>query len=225
MGTVLCSKIMEQAAKILLDEGYDRWTRADLFEGICDGQREIVSIKPDAWVQNTAVQLAPGTKQTIIGIQLIRVVRNMGTDGETPGRIIRIADRSRFDQYNPYWHSAPPDAEVQFYMYDEKEDPKTWYNYPPQPTENRGYAEIIQSVAPSDIALGESPNEYDVAVTLDDIYKNALLMFVLHRAYLLDADESQEAATRSTGYYELFVTSLGRRESAEKAADPNAGEK
>lgn len=225
MGTVLCSKIMEQAAKFLLDEGYERWTRADLFEGICDGQREIVSIKPDAYAQNSAVKLAAGTKQTIAGIQLIRVVRNMGIDGTTPGPVIRIADRKRFDQYNPYWHAAPPSAEVQFYMYDEKEDPKTWYVYPPQPDSDAGYAEIIQSIVPPDIALGESPNEYDAVITLDDIYKNALLMFVMHRGYLLDADGSPDAAARSAGYYDLFVTSLGRRDLAEKTADPNVGEK
>lgn len=226
MGTVLCSRVISKAAEILLDEGYERWDRSYLFEGICIGQRETVSIKPDAYVQNSAVQLAAGTKQTITGIQLIRVVRNMGTDGQTPGPVIRITDQDRFDRYNPYWHMAAESAEVRFYMFNEK-DPKTWYNYPPQPNSDPGWVELIQSIAPPDIVLGESPNEYDVPITLDDIYENPLLMFVLHHAYLLDADNSPEAASRATDYYNLFVVSLGRRDLAEKKDGPypeNKGE-
>jgi hypothetical protein len=221
MGEILCSTIINDASEILLDEGFDRWDRAYLFKAICDGQREIVSLKPDAYVSNGSVKLAAGTKQTITGLQLIRVVRNMGTNGQTPGPVIWIADRARFDKFNPYWHMAAESAEIQYYMYDEK-DPKTWYCYPPQPTSNQGHAEIIQSITPPDIALGESPNEYNVAITLDDIYKNPLLLFGLHRAYCLDADNSPAAKLLATDYYNLFAVSLGRRDLVEKSDDPNA---
>jgi len=46
MGTIVASTIIDKAAIQLLDTGNVRWTRAELFSWLNDGQRQITLMSP-----------------------------------------------------------------------------------------------------------------------------------------------------------------------------------
>lgn len=148
--SVLASAIISEASTSFLhDEDNDRWTQDEQLQNINDGQRMIVFLKPDANVFNTGIPLKSGTKQSIpdgsaefkndagetlaAGMSLLDVVRNMGSDGLTPGDAISIVDRHLLDTGNPSWHSDTGANAVSNYVFSEQ-DPKTFYCTPPQPS-------------------------------------------------------------------------------------------
>lgn len=213
MGTMLASAIIGRAQRILNDTTGVRWGDAELLDWLNDAQREIVLLKPDASVTNTTLQLATGTKQSIpsAGIILHKVTRNMGTDGTTPGRAIWEIDQSILNQENPGWHTDTDNAEAKHYMFDSN-DPKTFYVYPPQPASSQGYVELVYSSAPTDIANTAT------AISIDDVYANSMLDYLLYRAYSKDTDYAGNAQ-RAAGHQQAFAASLGGKEAAEKATE------
>lgn len=211
MGTVTVQSLVVEASSLLKDAGNVRWTVPALTKWLNDGQIVVAINKPSASTKNVPVPLVAGTKQSIPadGIQLIDIVRNMGA-GETPGRAIRITMRELLDSVLPDWHSSKADAVVQHYMFD-KQDPKNFYVYPPQP------------VAPSkvDMIYACTPDPAVTAITLDDIYAPALLEYMLHRAYTKDG-EYEGNAVLADKHWQAFMTLLIGKAKSESGNNPNS---
>jgi len=214
MATILASSIIDKAQVILQDTTGVRWPDTELLGWLNDGQREITIFKPNASVKNTAVQLAAGTKQSLPadGVQLIDVPRNMGTNGTTPGRAIRITMREILDSQVPNWHTMTADAEAVHYMYSVL-DPKNFYVYPPQPANNRGYVELIYACAPVDATSNGT-------ITLDDIYQTVLLDYILYRAYSKDTEFAADA-NRASQHQAAYLAALTGKAKVEAGANPN----
>lgn len=218
MGTKLASEIIARARHIFQDDTGTRWTNAEELNWLNDGQREIVLLRPEASVINETMALVAGTKQTIpaLGIKLIDAVRNMtGIGNATPSKVVRIINREVLDSTIPTWHSDPANAtgEVDHYLFDHR-DPKVFYVYPQPPATPSGI-EIIYSSSPADVAATTN------AITLDDVYANALLDYMLYRSYLKDADFSGNV-NRATLHKNAFMQSLGLKAQSDIETDPNA---
>ncbi len=213
MGTVIASKILADAGKLLTDDPPVTWPDAERLIWLNAGQREIVKYKPSAYTTTAPQILVAGTRQTITGLQLIRVVRNMGTNGTTPGRAITLVDMDKFDTQRPNWHADAPSATVQHYLFDAK-DPKAWYCYPPQPSADQGQVEVVQAALPPNVALVADP------ISIDDIYENELLDYILYRAYLKDTTSPGHLA-RAQGYWNAFARAMGLDVQTDKAFSPN----
>lgn len=213
MGTITAQVLIDRAQVILQDTTGVRWPDAELLGWLNDGQREVVVYKPNSCVKNTAVKLVAGTKQTLPadGVQLIDVVRNLGSNGATPGRSIRIVMREVLDAQVPDWHSDTPASTIKHYTYAQL-DPKTFYVYPP--ATGTGYVELVYGAVPTDAVL-TGP------IALDDVYANALIDYVLYRAYSKDseytADQQRAAAQKNA-----FVSTMQGKSLMEAAANPNA---
>ena len=214
MAVITAQIIIDKAEIILQDTTNVRWPETELLGWLNDGQREVVLQKPDAYTKNEAVVLIEGTKQSVplTGIQLIDVIRNMGADGMTPGNAITLLSRNILDTQNPAWHADPSDAVVKHYMFDDR-DPRDFYVYPPQPATACGYIEIVYSAAPADILI-------TATISLDDVYANCLLDYILYRAYSKDKDFANNNQ-RALAHYTAFMNSLGIREKGEIRDDPN----
>jgi hypothetical protein len=228
MGETLASAILAQVDTVLLDTAKTRWPDAEKLEYLNDGQRQIVLYKPDAFVVNDVYLLDSGTLQGIPdgtnsyqnastqtldeGIALIKVVRNMGADGLTPGAVISKIGADFLDQYNPDWHSDSEVAAVKNYVFDE-DDPTRFYVSPPN--DGTGYVEAVYSALPSDVGAVGS------AITLSDFYRDALRNYILFRCYVKDAALSPLNANRAIQYFNLFVQGLGRMDLVRKIISPN----
>lgn len=180
---ILASKIISDCAKQLQDDTNITWPRAELFGWLNMGRRQVCIAKPDAFVKNESRQLAPGTKQTIPAEANIfmKATRNMGSNGTTPGRAILPIPLNVLDEQNPNWHTATPSATVLHVGFDER-DPKHYYVYPPQPATNPGYAEIIYSATPADIA------DESADIGMSDLFEGALFNFIMAMAYGKDSE-------------------------------------
>jgi hypothetical protein len=218
MGTILISAIMDDAEKLLQDDGNDQWSEAELFAWGNDAQKIMASIKPDINIVNESIVLVAGTKQSLpsTATQLIKITRNMGTNGTTPGGAIRLSELDTFSYLLPNWNTETASATVQNYFYS-NQDPKVFYVYPQQPSSNFGYVEIITAKTPTDMV--KPAGDYDVAINLDDIYSQVYLYLILHKAYLKET--SPYSTQKATYYFTQAATLLGAKDAKEREDDPN----
>ena len=208
-GTLQAQHILSRVRNILQDNTGVRWTDGEMFDYLSDAQREIANIRPDATATHSNVQLTTGTEQTIPtdGLRLIKVVRNMsGTATDATGaRTIRIVDVDAINTTEPNWHDptvagdAVHGTEVKHYIFDLK-DPRKFYVYPG--VAGNAYVEVVYSKNPTSIGAATD------VIQVDDIYANALINFVLYRAYLKDAEYAGNQQRAGT-YFQLFTQSLG----------------
>lgn len=215
MGTITANSIIKKAQIILQDTTGVRWPDEELLGWLNDGQREVAILKPNAHVKNIAVRLAAGTKQTLPfdGVQLIDLVRNLGVDGQTPGRAVRIVLREILDAQVTHWHTAAASAEAKHYVYSLL-DPKNFYVYPPQPAAGQGYVEIVYGASPADASLSGP-------ITLDDIYQNLLVDYVLYRAYSKDTEYAADQ-NRAATCQNAYLAALTGKARVEVGTNPNS---
>lgn len=215
MGTVLASSVIERAQTILQDTTGVRWPAdSELLGWLNDGQREIVLLKPNAYVKHSAHRLVAGAKQALPddGVQMIDVVCNLGIAGSMPGRAVRIVERSVLDAQVPNWYASAPAAEVKHYCYSPL-DPKTFYVYPPQPVVNQGFVELVYGANPADATLTG-------AITLDDIYQNVLVDYVLYRAFSKESEAGDNQ--RASLHRGAFEAALNGKANGEAIVNPAA---
>jgi hypothetical protein len=213
MATVTVASVIDKTQVILQDTTGIRWPDDELLGWLNDGQREIVLYKPNTFVRNTSVRMSSGTKQGLPadGVQLIDVVRNMGINGSTAGRAIRITMREILDSQIPNWHTETPENEVKHYMYSML-DPKNFYVYPPNT--GNGYVELVYGAAPTDATLNST-------ITLDDIYQTILVDYILYRAYSKDTEFAADV-NRASSHQQAYLTALTGKAKVEIGANPNS---
>jgi hypothetical protein len=205
--TITAKSIIQRASDTLQDSTSVRWPVPELVRYLNDAQREVVMYRPDATVTNSTVTLAAGTRQHLPtnGAKLIEVVRN---NTNTTQRSVRMVNREILDAQIPTWHNVTPSDEVLHFMYDPR-DPKVFYVYPPATT--TAALDIVYSVLTTDITEPAEGSTWDAVtgnVSLPDIYSNALVDYVLYRAYAKDSEYAGNAG-RATAHYSAFANALG----------------
>lgn len=209
------SVILSRAKDILQDITSVRWTEAELMRWLSDAQREVVLYRPEACVSNASVALAANsTKQSLPAnaLRLLDITRNMGANGATPGRAIRLVHREIMDAQTPDWHTATASSEVLHYMFDAR-DPKNFYVYP-RPSSTL-YVEAIYSIAPTEIVTSTQ------TLSVEDIFANVLLDYLLYRAYTKDSDYAGNGQ-RAVAHYQAFANALGIKGNIDVQFGPTA---
>ena len=216
MATTQVNALVARASTLIQDATNVRWPIPELVGWLNDGQREVALNKPEASVKNVSVALIEGsTKQTLPAdaVLLIDVVRNTGSGGSSPGTAIRLTGREVLDAQRPTWHSDPNAiGYIQHYTYDPR-DPKNFYVYPKAP--GVGWQiEVVYSSSPQDAVTGG-------VISIDDTYANALLDYILYRAYSKDAEYAGNA-NLAVAHYTAFANSLGIKTQNDMSRNPNA---
>lgn len=220
--------IVKRAEKIMQDESAVRWTRLEIQDWINDAYKEIVLIRPDANTQTAVVTLAAGTRQKLgdagsinlpSALRVIDVVRNMAATSTK--KAVRLIDRRILDDQVSDWHNQAQNVNIQHWMFDDRV-PKEFLVYPPATT--LAQLEIVYSQVPTGHALTEAqldPSAANVTViSLDDIYANAMLDYVLYRGYQKDVDYAANDP-RANNAYQTFMNSLGIKTKADLATSAN----
>ena len=94
------------------------------------------------------------------------------------------------------------------------DDPRNFYVYPGIASGQNAFIEIVFSNSPTDLA------NTSATISVDDIYANAIIDFVLYRAYMKDAEYAGNAQ-RAQNHYQLFTASIGQGGQAQTLLDPN----
>lgn len=224
------AEIMTRVRRLAQDETSVRWPLAELCMWINDGMREIVLQKPSALSKNQVVNLQLGTYQVIPAdaITLLRAIRNIKTlvgDVRTGGTAVTMVARAVLDAQQRDWHDTtilPFKKEVRHVIFDE-EDTRSFYVYPGN--DGTGKLEAVFSMEPPPIVIAggaeaEALASYDIDVPLSAVYVNALVDYVLYRAYGKDAafaGNTQRAAL----HYQQFANSIGVKVNVEMFNSPN----
>lgn len=196
-------EILDEVARQLNDVGGVTWTQVSLFDYINSAQEVIASFRPDASSSITTMQMVAGTKQTLptTALRLLEVIRNMGSAGTVPGRVIRAADHESISLFNSAWHSQGQVVEVKNFSYSEK-NPDTFYVDPP--SDGTEFIEISVSVAPTEVNDGLDD------LTLKDIYKPHVIQWCMFRAYSIEVD-SASSQNRAAAHEKSFYQLMGKK--------------
>lgn len=213
MATTKVVDIIDRASIILQDSTHVRFPEQELLKFFNDAQKEVVLLRPDANMQNATMTCVAGSKQTIpaAGLRLVNVIRNDG------GRAVTQVDRKILDETLPDWHQSVADAtrKIEHFIFDPA-DPKHFYVYPA--ATNSFVLEVLYSSAPTVIAITNFASDTTV-ISLDDIYANCILDYILYRSYQKDSEfagNSQRAAM----HYQGFSSALGSKTQIDGALTP-----
>ena len=212
--------ILQVVARDIGDEACIRWTTGDLVAYFNDGQRDIVTHRPDARNVAANLSLVAGAKQTLPtgGEKLIDVLHNNTANSK---RAITKTDRKLLDAQVRGWRGLTGSAEIQHFMYDERE-PKAFEVYPPAAV---GAIVAIEYVAmPTDIVT-PAPGSTTAAITgnmsLPDLFANALRNYVFFRCYSKNTEFSA-SPNLAVAFYQAYANDIGIEAKGTASVSPNA---
>ena len=176
---------------------------------LTDALLEIGVRKPQALATTVAYPLIAGTRQAVPAdaILLLDIVRNLGADGATPGRPVKLTDREELDSMAPDWHAMRAASAVKHFTYDPR-TPKQFFVYPPAMDGTKVELTYAKAAAPV--------TSEDDDLPIDVEYRSALVSFILYRAL---SRESEDASGQlAAAHYSAFTGALGQDQQAAQAA-------
>lgn len=203
-------EILQRASITLQDNGFVRWPLPELRLYLNDAIEAVALHKQSAVTATVELALAIGTKQSLTDIDetyvsLVRVIRNVG------GKAITPTSRNTLDMVMPGWQDTNvlPPSDVVEHVVQDMADPRTFYVVPAN--DGNGAIEAVVSVLPADVEEPASPldiDSYTAVVGIPPIFKNALVDFVLYRAYSKDSTDPN-SAQRAQNHYQMFANAVG----------------
>lgn len=192
--------------KILDEEDLD-FSDAELLQLYNNTNKKIVTLRPQAYTRIESMLLSAGNKQLIPsdGLTLISVRRNMGTDGATPGRAIRMSEGDVYTTLVPTW-ATDTAAEVIEDFWPVPNYPEQFYVYPP--SDGSGYIELEYAKVPP-VTIDDGGGAWESEQSpFNDSYIDAQINGILYTAYDDDTDIPGNTP-RSALYYARFLQALG----------------
>lgn len=209
MAIVTSNEIMQRVNKLLNDPGFTRWPKDELLNYLNDAQRAIVLRRPDSYtVDVDDFACVVGVKQSlpVDALKLIDIPRNAS------GKAIRGPyNRQVLDDNYDTWYAGKTATEVELYIYDER-NPKTFYVYPGVVADIN--LTLVYSKAPP--AIDTAAHDSGEAIALDDVYVNAIIEWILYRAYMKDAEYAANP-NKSQMHMNAFRSQLGEKSQADVA--------
>ena len=188
------------------DDSSIRWTMPELVMYFNDGQRDILTHRPDALDVRFTHTLIAGATQALpeAYAKLIDVVANaVGSK-----RAIRQVEREILDAQIPSWRGMAPATVIKHFCFDPKES-TVFEVYPPAAA--GASIVLVASAKPTDITMpdaGETWEDASGETSLPDEFGNALRDYIVYRMYLKDSKYTANDA-RSMARYQAYATSLG----------------
>lgn len=197
--------IILRAQTALQDVEGVRWGAPELVNYLNDGQREIVRLRPDQKSSTVTMTLVQGYRQAIGATHMALIDIPANATGKLK-RITKV-DLTQLDAIDPAWRSKTPAVEVIHFCHDLRE-PRTFYVYPP--AQSGLTVEAVVSVYPTDVAPPSGAAFASVSgdIDLPDQWADALLNYVLFRAYSKDAEFGGNAGMAAS-YLGLFNAAVG----------------
>lgn len=224
MATEKVVTLVSKAQTLLQDVTSVRWPVLELQGWLNDAYREIVNLRPDSNTQTGTYSCAAGPRQVLTAqfpnaLRLIEAIRNVATTSDK--RAIRLIDRRVLDEQRRTWYAETSSVTLQHYMFDPRV-PKEFLVYPP--ASSLAQLEVAYSSVPTAHTLTEAqltnPATAEV-IRIDDSFANALIDYVMYRAYSKDAEYAANA-NRAVAHFQAFQNALGVKGQTEAASQPGA---
>ena len=181
--------------------------KASLVDFCNNALRQIALNRPDATAITETILLQPGVRQLIPSpalhrsskkaLSLIELVRNMGSDGDTPGEPIFIASRDAMSAYN--WGVSG--LSVDNYAYDFKVNPQVYLVYPGVSDSEDVFVEATYSAEPTQIfsAYEEIP--------IPQTFSGPIMHWMLYEIF--SGDNSSSNTAKAQHHMTAFYQALG----------------
>ena len=209
MSLITSNEILLRVNTLLNDTSFTRWPKEELLDYLNDSQRAIVIRRPDAFtVDVDDFACVAGTKQTLPSdaLRLIDIPHN------TVGRAIKGPfNKAVLDDNYPTWYSGNAATEAELFIYYER-NPKIFRLYPGVAANTE--INVVYSKAPPAITMAE--NNANQVISLDDIYMNAMIEWIMYRCYMKDAEYAANP-NKSNMHQSAFKTQLGEKVQADSA--------
>jgi hypothetical protein len=224
MATVKVVDLISRARTILQDTTSVRWALSELQWWLNDGYRETLIFRPDSNTLTGEFTCVAGPRQVLASTfsaasRLISVVRNTATTSNKYG--VRLVDKRVLDDQRKGWYTETPTVSIEEYVFDARQ-PREFMVYPPATTAAR--LEVVYAQVPSPHTLTAEQlgsSETTEVIRIDDTFANALLDYMLFRAYTKDSEQQGNAA-RAVAHYQAFQNSLGVSAQVNAASQPGA---
>ena len=218
--------LFERVQTIIQDEDGTHWPLSELNMWLNDGQRTIVEQKPSANTATVTLDLRPGAYQELRYpySMILRVISNAYTD-KSDGksrRAITMADRDQLAALLPDWQDEKRAKQQIAHVLYEETEPRAFYVYPP--SDGSGAISALVVVVPAPVDPTDDPDligSYDVPLSIDDMYFNCLVHFVIAMAYLKDGQFNAGSMQRAVMHFQQFSSLLGVRVTMDSFMSPN----
>lgn len=210
--------IVLRIQEALQDFSGTRWPASELVRHINEGQRFIVTRRPDLKATQVTFNCAAGARQTIPDTAML--LMDVGENATGRKAAITKVDRKLLDATVPNWLSLPAAGVVEHYTHDLAES-RDFMVYPPA----RAGLQITLNVAefPTDVPEPTAPGRLFTTVggntDLPADWESALINYGLFRAYSKDAEAGGNAALAAT-YFGLAKADLGEQLQSSAVAAP-----
>lgn len=243
--TLLVKNVLWRVSVLLQDTvpQFQRWPEIELVNWLNDAQDAIAKYLPSECSLLGALKLQPGTLQTIDtvaavdfkpasgaapavainGNRFVAPFRNMGADGVTAGRAVRMVDRDILDGQDPDWHTRTG-ARIESVMFDETTPRAFWVT--PGVT-GTVWMQIAFLAQPTRIPAGAAPGAeiYKVdgasaaTITISDVNLDEIVDCIVARANMKDATFSDP--NKGSLHTQRFLGSINARAMAATGVNPN----
>jgi hypothetical protein len=235
---------IEAVQDILQDNkpAFARWPEKAMVRWINFGQMALAKYLPQVSSRTDTILMQPGTLQSFAnvlashiktntatdGIALMRIVRNMGIDGVTPGKAVRgPVDRYSKDALEPDWHSETDHVTREF-VFDKQRPTEAWIS-PGAPADLPVWLQIEWMRYPVKLADGGAPGSEkytaagalaSVALEIPDQYAEDLLHYVV-AMLLLKGSKDFQNMPKAQYHAGLFLQSINAQSAVQTGVNPN----
>jgi len=215
---MLARPIITQVSGELNDPTFITWAEADHIRNFNSARKQIVLVRPDAYSDLESVLLTPGSNTHSLpdgALRLLKVTRNMGEDGLTPGRALRMVDMDSLNTFDRDWPKASKGkAAIREISYDDT-IPRVFNTEPPAHATTPVYVELGVSKLPVDMTDPDADS-----LEIPDIYEQPMRQYMLHLAFGVEV-ESQASMIKSRSFLQDFYNSLGLKTKVDKGFSPS----
>jgi hypothetical protein len=224
MATVKVVDLIARARTILQDTTSVRWALSELQLWLNDSYRETLNLRTDSNTLTGEFVCVAGPRQVLTSTftaasRLVSVVRNTAATSNKYG--VRLVDKRVLDDQRKGWYAETPTVSIEEYVFDARQ-PRDFMVYPPATTAAR--LEVVYAQVPTPHTLTDEQlanTATTEVIRIDDTFANALLDYMLFRAYTKDSEQQGNAA-RAVAHYQAFQNSLGVSAQVNAASQPGA---
>lgn len=216
--------LLSDVSVLLLDESNARWSLTELQRWLNAAYRELITFKPDASIAVGTYNCSAGVRQNIASqftsaIRLLDVVRNMASSSDLSA--VSRAESVGFANAYPSFAADTQSISIDYYLLDERL-PLQFLVHPP--ATSAAQLEVVYESMPTIHALTlvqlQNSATTDV-ISVPDIYANALVEYILFRAFSKDSD-NPSAANLAAVHYQNFQTALAGKIATDNQATKEA---
>lgn len=245
IATTLVKEVLWRAAVLLQDTTpqYGANPEGELVDWLNDGQMAITKFLPAACSRIDAIKLKAGTLQSIEsilaadckpgdgstpavairGAMVLDILCNMGADGLTPGKSIRLTERNVLDSQSPQWHTVSG-AAVSSWMFDPRM-PRHFLVTPALAT--TGWVRVAYTAQPIKIPAGGAAGAEiyakdgasAVVISISDEHVDDLANYIVARSNMRKTEWAD--ANKATVFSAMFLNSLNAKVASITGNNPN----